>query len=303
VRKVKIDIERLGNDSVAGVRRPILEVPWLRRLAVATVHVFLWGCACLLALTLRFEGAIPAPVVSASSVVVETLILFRLLSFFKAGLFDGLFRYSGLPELKKLIGASTAATFLAYCAYLLYGHQGVPRSLFVGEWFASIVLIGGTRMLIRTMYEGKRRGTAGTPVLVIGAGDAGESLVRELQRMRDGAAWKVVGFLDDSPSKQGRLVHQVPVLGPADEATLRRVVQRHHVELVVLAMPTAAGERTRGLVRMCRSLGIRAKTVPSLAERMTGETLEAVREIKLEDLLRRDPVQLDLEQVAGFLKD
>src|ERR1700686_8393 len=259
----------------------LLRVRWVRRLGVSVAHLLLWGGAFFLALALRFEGSIPQSVLWASALTLQLLIIFRLVAFLHAGLFDGLSRYSGLPELKKLILASSAATVVTFFVSGMLGRQGVPRSLFAGEWLVSIVLIGGLRMLIRTAYERSRINASATPTLVIGAGDAGESLVRELQRMRDGAAWKGVGFLDDDPAKHGRRVHEIPVLGAADEETLRSVVARHGVEQVVLAMPTADGQRTRGLVRLCRRLGVPAKTVPSLTERMTGERLAAARGIAM----------------------
>jgi FlaA1/EpsC-like NDP-sugar epimerase len=283
--------------------RALLSVRWIRRLATSVVHLLLWSFAFFLALELRFEGNVPPAVFAASTPTLELLIILRLITFLHANLFDGLYRYSGFPELKKLIIASTAATAATFVASGILGCPGIPRSLFLGEWLISVVLIGGVRMIIRTLYEESRHSITGTPALIIGAGDAGESLVRELRRMRDGSAWKVVGFLDDDPFKHGRRVHQLPVFGPADEAMLRSVVKRHGVELVALAMPTADGARTRGLLRLCCSLGVRAKTVPSLAERLTGESLEAVREIAIEDLLRREPAKLDLDQVGAFLRD
>ena len=280
-----------------------LRVKWLRRLGVVAFHVVLWMCAFRGALDLRFEGAVPPEVWSASLVILLSLVGFRLAAFFGAGLFQGLYRYSGMPELKKLIAASTLASMLALLVFLFVGQHGVPRSLFLGEWLGSIVGVGGLRMLIRSLYERRRSDKAATPVLIIGAGDAGESLVRELQRMREGAEWKVVGFLDDDPNKHNLLIHQVRVLGYADDANLRRAVGRHQVELVVLAIPTATGKRVRELLNLCRKLGLRTKTVPSLSERLTGDNIQAVREINIEDLLGRDPVQLDEVQVEAMISN
>ncbi len=287
---------RLGIASVAHVQ-------WQRRLVVCVLHVALWIFAFRLALDLRFDGAVPPAVSSASRIILICLVAFRLATFLGGGLFRGLYRYSGLPELKKLIVASTIASLLALAVFLLVGQHGVPRSLFLSEWLGSIVSVGGLRMLVRSLYERRRGGKATKPTLIIGAGDAGESLVRELQRMREGVEWKVVGFLDDDPRKHGLLVHQVRVLGRADEANLRRAVERSKVELVVLAMPTASATRVRELVNLCRKLGLRAKTVPSLAERLSGEHVQAVREIDIEDLLGRDPVELDVAQVEGMVED
>ena len=286
----------------AAAASAVLRVQFLRRMSVLAAHLSLWCAAWILALDLRFEGSVPPGLVKASLRVLAALVAARLLLFGRSELFDGIFRYSGLPELKKILLATTGATAVALATFYCVGQHGVPRSLFIGEWLGSIVAIGGLRMIIRTLYEGRRASDSGTPTLIIGAGDAGESLVREVQRMRDGAAWQVVGFLDDNVEKQGRVVHGVRVLGPADEKTLRATVERLQVKLAVLAMPTADGRRMRSLVTLLRKLGVRAQTVPSLAERLSGEALQTVREVKLEDLLGRDPVSLDLEKLHGFLE-
>ena len=287
-----------------GVLAPFLRIQWARRATVALIYLGLWCVSFSLALTLRFEGAVPAEIAQACRGTLILILSLRLATFFAMGLFDGLWRYSGMPELKRLILATTGGTVLALGAEAMLRHTGTPRSLFVGEWLASIVLVGGARLLIRLTYErGRFRKLEGTPMLVIGAGDAGESLLRELQRLRDGAAWRVVGFLDDDRRKHGLVVHYIPVLGPADEPTLRRAIEKHAVKMVVLAMPTAGPARTRELVHLCRDLGMRTMTVPSLEERMKGGPLEAVRELDIEDLLGRDPVQLDVKQVAGLIED
>ena len=282
---------------------PLLRNQTPRRAGVVVLHLILWAAAFSLALALRFEGAVPPSIVSACVLTLLTLMALRLAIFAYLHLFDGLWRYTGMPELQRLILASSASTVLTIALEaMLAPVQRTPRSLFVGEWLASIVAVGGVRMLIRSIHERLRGSRGGTPVLVIGAGDAGESLVRELQKMRGGGQWQVVAFLDDDPAKQGMHMHAVPVLGPPTEERLRALIKQRNVELAVLAMPTADGVRIRELVALCRKLGLRVKTVPSLAERMSGESHETIREIDIEDLLGRPAVQLDMAQIAAFLE-
>ena len=299
----------MKNEPSRGVRRSpttrlhsiIANLP-ARRAGVILLHVALWTASFGLALWLRFDGAVPPAIAHACRLTLVLLVAFRLATFAYWRLFDGLWRYTGLPELRRLVLASTAGSFIAFAVEMLFTHQGTPRSVYLGNWLASIVLIGGMRMVMRTIYERARGDSDGAPLLVIGAGDAGESLIRELKRMRDGKVWKVAGFLDDDRSKWGRRIHDSPVLGPADEETLRASVKKHSIELVVLAIPSAGGERTRELVQLCRRIGVRAKTVLSLAERMSGDAPGTIRELNIEDLLGRDPVKLDLGQLNGFLE-
>ena len=275
----------------------------LRRIAVLFVHALLWTAAFHLALHLRFEGGpVSEPFASTWPYALAVLVACRALAFYAAGLFHGLWRYAGLPELLKLIKTTTAGT-IAFVVLATMLNVPMPRSVYIGEWLASIVLVGGLRFAIRLVHEHRqgRRHPDAIHTLIIGAGDAGESLLRDIQRMPD-RRWEVCGFLDDDPLKRGALVRDVRVLGPADEATLRRVVVERDVKIVVLAMPTADGRRTREIVHACRLLDVPIRTVPSVAERIQDFSVASIREVAIEDLLRRDPVQLDVQQVEGLIE-
>ncbi len=281
---------------------PLLRNQIARRASVIALHIVLWAAAFELALSLRFDGEIPVAVASASVFTLLVLICLRVALFGYLNLFDGLWRYTGLVSLQRLVLATTASTILAIAVVAMVAPHNVPRSLFIGEWLASIMAVGGARMLIRSAYERTRQSRGGKPLLVIGAGDAGAGLARDLQRMRDGGPWELVGFLDDDVQKHGMRIHGLPVLGAVNEPMLRSLIKTRRVELVVLAMPSASKDRIRELVRLCRQIGVRTKTVPSLAERMAGESTEAIREINIDDLLGRDPVELDMAQIDGFLE-
>jgi len=292
---------RPAPDARLGGRfRHLLGIPILRRSAVGLIHVGLWMLAFSVALLLRFEGMPPSSLLRLSVVGLGVLLALRVTMFFSVGLFDGLWRYAGLPELRKLVVATTLASLLLLVLQSA-SHFLVPRSVLLGEWLASVVLVGGVRMFIRSLYEHRTGRTDSIPTLIVGAGDAGESLLRELLRTRDSARWRVVGFLDDDRTKHGMQVHDVLVLGPADEETLSLAVKNRAIGLVVLAWPSASGERTRELLRICRKLGVDTKTVPGLSERVSGAPLLALRALDIDDLLRRDPVQLDLAQVGSLL--
>jgi FlaA1/EpsC-like NDP-sugar epimerase len=289
--------------SIAGLYQRCLRVPLLRRTAVMVIHLALWVAAFEVALRIRFDGSVPPSFLRTCALGCVLLLGMRLGLFLAAGLADGLWRYAGVSELRRIV----AATFLSSACLLLFqtarGSVLVPRGVLFGEWLASVVLVGGARLLIRLIYDARGGDPAGTATLVIGAGDAGESLLRDLGRMREGARWRVVGFLDDDQAKHGTRVHGARVLGAADAASLTRAVRSHAVELVILAWPSAPGARTRELLQLCRSLGVRTQTVPSLAERISGGQLPAVRPLDIDDLLGRDAVELDLRQVDGLLRD
>ena len=278
----------------------------VRRIVVIGYHIVLWVFAFQLAMTLRFDGDVPNPWNTRRWTVLAILIGFRLLTFYKSGLFHGLWRYAGMPELKSLAWASTLPTFVVFALGMGMDTFRLPRTTYLGEWLASIVLVGGSRFVIRIFRE--QRAGNGRPradalrTLIVGAGDAGDSLLRDMQRAPDNK-WAVEGFLDDNLGKTGSMVRDIRILGPADEATLSRLIPDLDIKLVVLAIPTADGARLRQIVDICRKFKVQTKTMPSLADRIEGQLpLAALREIAIEDLLRRAPVQLDTEQVGEFLE-
>ena len=279
----------------------------VRRIVVIGYHLVLWAFAFQLAMALRFEGDVPRPWSSRRWPVLGILIALRLVTFYRAGLFHGLWRYAGMPELKNLAWASTFPTLLIFTLGMGADGFRMPLGTYLGEWLASIVLVGGSRFAIRIFRE-YSTSTGGKPrpdalrTLIVGAGDAGDSLLRDMQRA-PGSKWIIEGFLDDNLGKTGAMVRDIRILGPADESTLSRLIPDLDIKLVVLAIPTADGARLRQIVELCRKFGVQTKTIPSLADRIDGQLpLAALREIAIEDLLRRAPVQLDTHQVGEFLE-
>lgn len=275
-----------------------------RRTLVALAHTVIWTGSLLGAYLLRFDGRIPA--VHAMNLVygLPLLLAARLAVFWQAGLFHGLLRYSGMPEARALLRATTIASVVFAGVGFLAQPLLQPRSVYVGEWLLALLAAGALRMSVRLVNERSSRprgaGAAEQRVLVLGAGDAAESLLRDVERAhRDGM--KVVGLLDDDVARQGTSLRGVPVLGPIDEPTLRR--HAGEVSAVVLAIPTASGARNRAIVAMCRGVGLEVKTIPSVQQIVSGEVrVSMLRDVAIEDLLRREPVRLDEASMANLLR-
>jgi FlaA1/EpsC-like NDP-sugar epimerase len=277
--------------------------PWARRLGIVLLHLTLWAAALELALYIRFEsGTLPHPFDENFTRAIAVLMVSRLVAFGMMRQFHGLWRYAGMPELRSLILATTLGSAMFAGIGMMVHMTAMPRSIYVGEWLASVVLVGGFRFLFRILRERQAGGgrADGIRTLIVGAGDAGESLLRDVQRQRD-AKWSVLGFLDDDPVKAGAIIRSVRVLGAPDEDTLTRFVQVYDVRLVVLAIPQAAGKRMRQIVATCHKLGVQTKTIPSLNDRFDQVGFANLREVAIDDLLRREPVQLDHDQVAKFV--
>ncbi len=278
-----------------------------RRAFVVAVHLALWTLAYAGAFMLRFELEIPPAYFRDAPALLGTLLAIRTAVYWRLGLFHGLWRYSGMRDLLQLVKAATFSTAGFVIALAFISHFTFPRTVVVLDWVLSIMLVGGLRFSIRTVREvavqnaGPRSdGEARRRILVLGAGDAGEMLMRDIMRAH-GRRYQPVGFLDDSPLKQGASIHGVPVLGPlsrtADIATSEKVDE------IILAIPSLRGRELRKLVELCRPTGAIIRTLPDVGSLIDGEvTVSQLHEVKIEDLLGREPVTLDTEAIGEFLR-
>jgi FlaA1/EpsC-like NDP-sugar epimerase len=176
----------------------------------------------------------------------------------------------------------------------------VPRSVFILHPLLLLVMMGGSRLAYRAWKEGRVASLTrvdAVPVLILGAGDAAATLIRELSAKRD---WRVVGLLDDADRKRGRQIHGVPVRGAL--ADLARVAAELEVEHVIIAMPSVKHTVRRHAVQLATQAGLKVMTVPSFEDIVSGKvTVSQLRRVELEDLLGRDPVVLDSGRLSGFL--
>lgn len=189
---------------------------------------------------------------------------------------------------------------------LLIELSDVKRSIegvLVLDFFAAVIVLSGLRMLVRLYHEeffAETRGTA-RRYLIVGAGNAGEALLREMLRRKD-VQYDVVGFIDDEPAKLGMNIHGVPVLGNVSQ--LPEVCQKQSIDEIAIAIPSATRKELRRVVQVCQGTKLRFSTVPSLTDIASGKLrVSQIRDVDINDLLGREVVQLDLEQIELFLKD
>lgn len=275
----------------------------LRRALVVAVHLALWSLALAAAFLARFDGDVPALWLRRGISVLPLLLLIRTATFWRAGLFHGFLRYAGMRDVRSIVQAATIGSVFLAPAGLLVRGLALPRSVYLLEWGVSIAFAAGLRFAVRTLVERGLRPepSAVTSVVLLGAGDGGELFLRDLGR-HPAATMRVAAILDDDETKQNYLLHGVRVVGPIDGPTLRRVVGDTGATRVVLAIPTVPGTRTREIVHLCRELGVELKAIPSMRQIADGNVnVSRLRDVAIEDLLRRDPVVIDATQVASAL--
>ncbi len=259
----------------------------LHDIAVATL-------AWLGAYWLRFNLDVPADFRAAATATLLWVVPLQAAVFWRFGLYRGIWRFASLPDLKRIVFAVSIAALLIPVVLILFRvHAVVPRSVLILDPLLLVMVMGGSRLAYRAWKEHRLASVlrpSSRPVLVAGAGSAADFLLRELAR--NPAGFHVVGLLDDSPDKQGRLVQGIPVLGGLDDVALH--ARRMEVADIVLALPSAAHEVRKRVTQACTAAGLRVMTIPSLEDLVAGRvSVSSLRSVELDDLLGRDPVQLD----------
>ena len=225
-----------------------------------------------------------------------TPVIFRL-----CGLYRGYWKYTGLDDLTRL--ARAVAYRAVTLVVLVYGGiSGVSRAILILASLLLLAFAGGMRLLPRFTHEvkGSRRRIGARRTLIIGAGDTGESLLRELRKGSEGE-FNPIGFLDDDPAKSRATIHGVPVLGTG--ADLRQRIEELGIRDVILAVPRASRPWMLEVFETCRVAGVRLRTVPTLGELQRGAArIGQIRMVEIEDLLGREVVRLDLQHLREGLR-
>lgn len=271
-----------------------------RRLAILATDAVGVALAYYLAFWLRFDGDIAHDAYKAFWDTLPLVFLVRVASFTYFRLYSGVWRYASVNDLVSILKAVSVGTVLLVLPVFFFGVDGYPRSVFIIDWFLMVGWLGGSRFALRTLRELTPRFLRrGRRILIIGAGDAGEMVVRELCKNPSGPMLPVA-FIDADSQKHGARLHGIPVVGDLDE--LEAAVDRFHITEVLIAIPSATGSQMRRIVEECGRIGVRFKTVPSLREIIDGgSSVREARNVQVEDILRRSPVDVDPSRVVGWL--
>lgn len=273
-----------------------------RTLLLMLVDAMLVNLAAFGSFYIRFEGDISAQDLSIYYHTAWAATLLYLAVFYVFGLYKRLWQYASTGELLSIVFTVTVGTGGTVALVYVLAPQRVPHSVAALLWFTTVFLIGGSRFIWRILQENVF--TPHVPgsqkqVLIVGAGDAGVMAARELKN-RNFREGRPVGFIDDAAKKQKLQLMGIPVLGTRRD--IPRIVKGHNIDEVIIAMPSASGEAVREIVRICEKTGVDLKIMPGVINVLSGQVdAHPIREIQVEDLLGREPVELDLEQVAGYL--
>ncbi len=276
----------------------------LRNELILLIHIVLVFVAAITAWILRFEFRFPRYEVLLAAVPI--LVLYRLAAMARFELLHGYWRYTSLhdaTEMSKALIVSSVAFFVSI--RYIFGIKAFPLTVYFLELLVADFVLLGVRVAYRAAIQ-KRLVDPGPDrrqsqrFFIVGAGFAAQLLIRELKQA--GPAWTVVGCVDDDRTKIGCKIHGIPVLGTIDR--LAELSIKHRTFEVLIAIPSASAAQMQRIVQICYAADLKYRTVPSLRELVEGQfSLQQLREVKLEDLLGREPVRLDLEPVHRMIQD
>ncbi|PKN08622.1 MAG: polysaccharide biosynthesis protein, partial [Deltaproteobacteria bacterium HGW-Deltaproteobacteria-7] len=265
--------------------------------------------AIFLAYLFRFEFVLDSYNIRQILFLIVWMIPLKIAVFLAFGIYRGMWRFTSIKDFWFLAQAC-ALSFLLVISIILFVERfaGYSRAVFVIDGLFSFLLICGKLILIRTFFANypNEKGLAGLlsnmpakKVLIIGAGSAGEKILREILDNQQ-LNYRVIGFIDDDPEKQKSLIHRIPVLGNIEK--LPDILKKVDVQEILIAIPSASGEQIRRVVDICRSCNVPYKTLPGIGELIDGRvSVKALRDISYEDLLGRSAVQLDVKGIYNFL--
>lgn len=257
--------------------------------------------AWMLAYWLRFNFDVPETYWTGMLVTMPFVVLVQAASFHLFGLYRGIWRFASLPDLKRIIFAiSLAALLVPLVLALTNSLSNVPRSILVLQPLILLLMMGAGRFFYRAWRDGLLsfwNNTERTNVLIIGAGQEGANLARELSSRPE---WRIVGFVDDDVARKGKRLGGLPVLGGIED--LARVAGSLSLTHAIVAMPSSSIAQRRRATETAINAGLQVLTVPALDDVLTGRiSISHVRPVELEDILGREPVLLDGGGLRGWL--
>lgn len=268
---------------------------------------------------IRFDFTIPDWAVIRFSNTLAYVLIFKFLCLYFFDVYRGMWRYTSLNDLFDIVKSTTAATMLTIVIILFVTRfEKVSRSVFIIDWCLTVMGLIAVRVITRLCFEeftrdvgfksfvsafqkifNKKAAQKGRGMVIVGAGDLGQRICREFKENPNVTSY-VIGFLDDDVAKIGRKIHGVPVLSSIDD--LVHTTKLWHVDEVIIAISNAGAERMRQIVALCRQSDVDFKTFPDMGEVIDGKiSIKAIRDVEYRDLLGREPVKLDRDQIGNYL--
>jgi FlaA1/EpsC-like NDP-sugar epimerase len=278
-----------------------------RRVGQIGVDAVLLAAAYALAYVLRFDDGIPARYEDLLGNTIVFAVAMKLVIFALFGLYSKLWRYVDQRDFESIVKAVVVSSFVLIAALFLLSFERTdpPRGVIALDFLLTLAFVTGSRFVVRGLFERPARGMllerAAREVLIVGAGNGGQQVAGELRR-NPGLQSAPIGYVDDDPRKQGMRVAGHKVLGTTSD--LPRVLDDTEPDEVIIAIPSAPGILRQRVVTACRARGILVRTLPTTFELLSGgvNLMRQVREVRVEDVLGREPVRVEIDRVGAYLR-
>ncbi len=275
------------------------------------IDALLFTGSLYLAYAIRFSLSIPANQLESILRILPWCIAVKLVTFWALGAYRGMWRYTSLTDMQRLLEASFLSSLLIIAGISIATRfRGFPRSVFIADSIFTFFFCGGIRAAIRLFHTPNQRiaglhlpsrlsNTHRTRLLLIGAGDAADKIIREVQG-NPRSRYQIICCLDDDATKHHRSILGAPIQGPIEKLT--HFARKFEAHEILICMPSISGSRMREIVALCEASGFPFRTVPSLTSLIDGNlTIDSLRPVNFEDLLGRPPVDLDTEMIGQYL--
>ncbi len=280
----------------------------IRSVLLMFVDIIAICLSFILAFAIRFDGNFMESTLATKyfdvfSQNILTIMLIKIVIFYAFKMYDSLWRYASIEELVQIVTASFVAT-TGFVSYFVIMQLHLPRSIYILTLIVDIILIGSIRFSYRAFRKIKNNSIVNSNnfkrVMVVGAGQAGAMVIKELKN-HDELYSKPVVVVDDDDSKLGKTINGVPVLG--DRYHIKKLAERKKVDEIIIAMPSASKSDIREIVEECSRTKCKLRIVPGMFELIDGKvSIKEIRDVDIEDLLGREPVKVDIEEMSHYLK-
>ncbi|MBV6713469.1 polysaccharide biosynthesis protein [Paenibacillus chitinolyticus] len=260
----------------------------------------IWGSVWLSYL-LRFDGAIPASYITQGLIFSLVLTFTTLSSLVYFKLYNRVWQYASIGEMVSLFKAVTLSSILSYLAVTLAGQFSVPTSIFLSSYQCVFFLMGGLRFVRRMLGDNYYKKKGGQrAALIIGAGDCGIIITKELKHNPQSLMYPAA-FIDDDKQKHKQQICGIPVVGGRDQIV--STVSRLNIDEIIIAIPSASKSEILGIIEICKQTKAKLKMIPKISDLIHGRvSIKEIRDVDVEDLLGRDPVKVDLYEIANYVE-
>ena len=223
----------------------------------------------------------------------------QLMAFVYIGLYKGVWRFASIPDIVRILKAVVMGVVIGMVILFLWKRGvGMPRSVPVIHAALLVLMLSGPRLLYRWLKDRHLYLSTGQRVLIVGAGQAGEMLARDL--LRDSNKYQLIAFVDDKDRRLGREIHGIPVTGKTRD--ICQIVEKHQIDIIMLAIPSASAKQMQRIIDYCEESGVPFRSVPLLQDLVSGKVaINDIREVSIEDLLGRDLISLDWKDINSQL--